>query len=105
MIELRQRFGKVAIMLDRAPAHRSNNTKEFIKKQNGTIKLLYIPKGSPYLSVVEEYWHMAKHDLLVSEYYRTFDDMRDVISTYFRTHRFGFDVMMFLMRKPMPKDL
>ena len=63
------------------------------------IKIIYLPKGSPYLNAVEECWHQGKRVLLVSEYYKTFTDMCSAISTYYRTARFTLDILKFANRK------
>ena len=71
--ELKSR--KVAVTADRAPQHRSKLVKEFLRN-NQDIRMIYLPKGSPYLNAMEGCWHQGKRVLLVSEYYKTFQDMR-----------------------------
>lgn len=68
-------------------------------RANRNIRIIYLPKGSPYLNAVEEYWHQGKRVLLMSEYYRTFADMCNAISLYFPTARFNLDIMKYANRK------
>jgi len=62
-------------------------------------KVLYLPKASPYLNASEQCWRRGKNDLLNSEYYETFDNMRKAVSEYLRTVRFDLDVHKYLNRK------
>ena len=61
--------------------------------------MIYLPKGSPYLNAMEECWHQGKRVLLVSEYYKTFQDMHRAVSLYYRTARFKLDLLKFTSRK------
>ena len=96
--EMQQHFGKVAVMTDRAPQHRSKLVRELLRK-NKNIRIIYFPKGSPYLNVVEECWHQGKRVLLVSEYYRKFSDMCEAVSQYYRTARFNLELLKYANRK------
>ena len=83
---------------DGAPQHRSKLVREFLRN-NKDVKMIYLPKGSPYLNAMEECWHQGKRVLLVSEYYKTFQDMRQAVSLYYRTVRFNLDLIKFASRK------
>ena len=64
------------------------------------IRILYFPKGSPHLNAVEECWNQDKRMLLVSEYHKTFSDMRHAASTYYRTiTRFNLELLKYANRK------
>ena len=95
---LQRHFGKVAVMVDRASPHRAKAVRTLLR-ENKNIKIIYLPKGSPYLNAVEECWHQGKRNLLVSEYYKTFLDMHSAVSQYYRTVRFNLDLFKFLNRK------
>ena len=62
---------------------------------------MWLPAATPELSGVEEYWHQAKRNVLVSEYYATIVQMRNAMSEYFRTARPRIDVMEFICRKSL----
>ena len=94
MKELQRHFEKVAVVMDRASPHRAKAVKELLR-ENKSIKIIYLPKGSPYLNAVGECWLQGKQVLLVSEYYRTFVDLCSAIITYYRTVRFKLDIFKF----------
>lgn len=96
--ELQRHFGRVAVITDRASPHRAKRVRRLLRA-NKNIRIIYLPKGSPYLNAVEECWHQGKRVLLMSEYYRTFADMCNAISLYFRTARFNLDIMKYANRK------
>ena len=96
--QLKARFGKVAIIMDRAPWHASKKTELMMREEK--IIPVFLPTGSPYLNAVEACWQRAKRHLLVSEYYPTFGQMKEAVSDFFRTTRFGLDIMKHLYRTP-----
>jgi hypothetical protein len=59
---------------------------------------VYLPTASPEFMVLEEIWHIAKNDLLVLQYYSSFIDFKNKISTYFRTKRFNLNMRHYLFR-------
>ena len=70
-----QRYsGKVAAVGDRASPHRTKLVRKLLW-ENKNIRIIYLPKGLPYLNAVEECWRRGKQVLLISEYYKTFVDM------------------------------
>jgi hypothetical protein len=61
---------------------------------------VYLPTASPAeFMVLEEIWHIAKNDLLVLQYYSSFADFRNKISSYFRTKRFNLNMRNYLVRE------
>ncbi len=97
--ELHWKYGKIALILDRASVHKSNKVKEFLMK-NPDVKLIWLPKGSPYLNMIEQCWKISKYTLLVSEYYAMFSVMHDAVSQYFRTTKFKLDIVNYIFRNP-----
>ena len=68
--EMNRRFGKIAVVLDRAPPYCAKALRQKFGC-DGDVRFVYLPRGSPYLNMIEEYWWQAKRRLLVSEYYPT----------------------------------
>jgi len=97
--ELHWKYGKIVLILDRASVHKSKKVKEFLMK-NPDVKLIWLPKGSPYLNMIEQCWKISKHVLLVSEYYAMFSVMHNVVSQYFRTTKFKLDIVNYIFRNP-----
>ena len=52
---MQRRFGKVAVVTDRASPHRAKLVRRLLR-ENKTIRTIYLPKGSSYLNAVEECW-------------------------------------------------
>ena len=103
--ELQKHFGKAVLICNRAPQHHSKLVKEFLRK-NKSVRIMYFPKGSPYLNAVEECWRQGKRRLLVSKYYWTFSDMCMAISTYYRTGRFHLELIKYVNKKLInPREL
>ena len=97
--ELHWKYGKIALILDRASVHKSTKVKEFLAK-NPDVKLIWQPKGSPYLNMIEQCWKISKHVLLVSEYYAMFSVMSNTVSQYFRITKFKLDIVNYIFRNP-----
>ena len=95
--DLRLRWGKVLVIVDNAPQHKSCAVKEYLKKHKDVI-LYYLPTYSPQLSAIEECWRQAKYELVHSEYYETAEKMWAVVSEYFRNKRFNLDIYRYLER-------
>ena len=98
---MQRHSGKVAAVGDRAFPHRAKLVRKLLW-ENKNIRIIYLPKGSPYLNAVEECWRRGKQVLLASEYYRTFVDMCSAVITYYRTMRFKLDILKFTHRKATP---
>ena len=97
--ELHQKHGKIAIILDKASVHKSNLVKEYLR-DNPDVKLIWLPKGSPYLNMIEQCWKQSKYALLVSQYYESFVVMHDAVSEYFRLTKFNLDIKDYIYRNP-----
>ena len=98
-------FGKVAVIMDRMSAHNSKATRrllrEYRKKNPGKdIQLIFLPRGSPYLNVVEECWALLKRNVAQCYYYPKFGTFRWAVTDYLRTARFHMDMESFLYRNP-----
>ena len=96
--ELHHYLGKIVVILDGASVHHSKKVKNYIQ-HNKDVKLIYLPKGSPYLNPVEECWRRAKQEIMVSRYYPSKKVLKDTLSNYFRTIRFNLDMWKYLKRQ------
>ena len=98
-------YGRVAIIMDRMSAHNSKAMKKFLRGYRAAhpdrdIQLIFLPRGSPYLNVVEECWNLLKKAVAQHYYYPRLDDFRWAITDYLRTARFSMDMEEFLYRNP-----
>ena len=100
--ELKRKFHKLILFLDRAPQHcRSRKVRACLERNSDDMIVEYLPKGSPNLSAVEECWRQGKNDLLVSKYYPRFTNLnlKTAITNYYRTKCFKLDIAKYLMRE------
>ncbi|MDR4510130.1 MAG: transposase [Nitrososphaeraceae archaeon] len=95
--QIQKQFGRSIVFVDRATPHCSKITKQYLAQHKDAIRLEYLPVGSPEFNAVEECWRQGKYNIL-SCYYNTFDSLKDVISSYYRTRRFNLDVIKYLTR-------
>jgi transposase len=65
--ELKRKFHKLILFLDRAPPQhcRSKRVRAYLERNSDVMIVEYLPKGSPYLSAVEECWRQGKDDLFI----------------------------------------
>jgi transposase len=96
--QIKKRLGKVILFTDRATQHRSKKVQEYLEENGDSLRIIYLPKGSPQFNAVEECWRQGKYDLLVSRYYPSFTDLKSTVSRYYRTRRFNLDIVKYLMR-------
>ena len=95
--DVRKKFKKFVMIVDRATQHRSRTIKEYLQRNERTIRIEYFPVGSPYLNAVEECWRQGKCNIL-SNYYPDFSNIKQAISRYYRTKRFNLDIKKYLFR-------
>ena len=95
-------FGRIAIIMDNAPQHKARIVRGCLEGEPNA-RIIWLLRATLELSVVEEYWHQPKRDLLVSKYYSTAVHMRRVLSEYFRTAHSKLDAMKFINRTSLPR--
>jgi hypothetical protein len=96
--EVRKKFKKFVIFLDRASQHRSKIVQEYLQSNGDNIKVEYFPVGSPeFNAVVEECWRQGKYNIL-SNYYPNFQSLKHIIAKYYRTRRFNLDIKKYILR-------
>jgi transposase len=61
------------------------------------MRIEYFPVGSPEFNAVEECWRQGKYNIL-SNYYSSFSQLKQIISRYHRTIRLKLDVKKYLLR-------
>lgn len=78
--ELRRHIkGKMILVLDRLPAHRSNKLMEFFDSQEHWLMIEYLPPYAPELNPVEYVWSSAKLKDWANLYLESIDDVDDHI--------------------------
>ncbi len=85
--------------MDKAsPHYKSKKVRAYFDNHKDALIPVYLPTASPEFMVMEEVWNIAKGDLLILKYYSSFADFKEKITRYFRTKRFGLDMMNYLLR-------
>ena len=96
---IHRKFPKCYLFLDKAKQHyKSQRVLKYFAENKHSLIPVYLPTASPEFMVLEEIWHISKNDLLVLQYYSSFDDFKNKISTYFRTKRFHLDMRNYLLK-------
>ena len=63
-----QKFGKLLMVLDRAPQHKAKVVRDALEELNGDVKLLFLLAGCHDLSAMEELWRQMKMAVLTGPY-------------------------------------
>ena len=75
---LHQEHGKVVVVLDSAPYHKSHIIQEYIRSTGGEVILMYLLSYTPQLSPTEIRWQMIKMRL-AGRYFVTEGELEDAI--------------------------
>ena len=96
--QIHKKFPKCYLFLDKAKQqhHRSKKVLKYFADNKDNLIPVYLPTAFQEFMVLEEIWHIAKNDLLV-QYYSSFIEFRNKISSYFRTKRFNLDMRNYLV--------
>ena len=84
--EVKKKFKKFVIFVDRATQHRSKVVQEYLQRNEDSMRIEYFPVGSPEFNAVEECWRQGKYNIL-SNYYSSFSQLKQVISQYYQNNK------------------
>ncbi|HXT83140.1 MAG TPA: transposase [Verrucomicrobiae bacterium] len=91
-------MGKFVLFTDRARQHQSKKIQEYLTDVKDSVRIFYLPKGSPEFNAVEECWRQGKYDILISKYYPRFADLKSSMVRYYRIRHFNLDIVKYLLR-------
>jgi len=91
-------LGKFVLFTDRARQHQSKKIQEYLTDVKDSVRIFYLPKGSPEFNAVEECWRQGKYDILISKYYPRFADLKSSMVRYYRIRHFNLDIVKYLLR-------
>ena len=99
--KIHAKFQKCYLFMDKATPHYTcKKVIKYFEENKDTLIPVYLPTAaSPEFMVMEKVWNIAKRDLLVLKYDTSFADLKNKISTYFRTKRFNLNMRNYLLRK------
>lgn len=69
---------KVIVIVDRAPAHIAGKVREYVRKNNKTFALYYLPPYSPELNPDENVWGYLKKNKLKSRQAKSKTELKDI---------------------------
>ncbi len=96
---IHHKFQRCYLFLDKAsPHYKSKKVIKYFEENKDTLIPVYLQTASPEFMVMEEVWNIAKRNLLVLKYYSSFADLKNKISSYFRTKRFNLNMRNYLLR-------
>jgi transposase len=72
--------GKIFLIIDGASAHRSAETREFVKSTKGRLRIFFLPPYSPELNPDEWVWKNIKHDHVGKIAARTKQELEEAVA-------------------------
>ena len=94
---LHKKFGKIILIIDKAPWHTSKVVKQYFEEHKGSIKIEWLPTGCPELNPLEETWRQGKNDdALGAKWHDNYLSFKTNLSTYYRTRRFNLSLSHYL---------
>ena len=61
--KLKKQFGKAAMIVDNAAHHNSGRVRRDLEKNDGFVKLIFLPSYSPFLNPAEWLWRNGKAEV------------------------------------------
>ena len=98
-----ERFGKILMITDGAPQHRSKLVREEFGRLDG-VELQFLPPGCPDLNAIEEVWRQMKHAILDVPYVR-FSSMCSDIDKWLRSSLPKLDIEKVPLQKSIGRRL
>jgi len=94
--QLRRRYGRLILLIDKAPWHRSKLVKTFLDENRSWLHALYFPANAPEMNPVEECWRQMKNDVVGSTFHPTFQQLKIALTKYLRTKRYKHKLFKYL---------
>lgn len=99
------RHPKMVLYVDQSSINTSAEIKRALRElrrrhPDRDVRLFPLPVGSPYLSVIEEFWNLLKDAVTKRYRYKTFSALRWAVMDHARTVRVRLGLYNFLYRNP-----
>jgi transposase len=96
--QIHRKYGMLYLFLDRAKQHyKTKIVREYMKKNGATLRVRWIPVGSPAFNVTEECWRQMDNDMLTLRFYSSLGRLSVEIGEHLRTKRFNLNMTSFLL--------
>ena len=94
--KLRKRFGRIILIIDRAPWHRAKKVQRYLHKHRREIKIIWFPRGCPEMNPVEECWRQAKIEVNGGRVHESFEIMKKELMLFLKHKEFKQDMVKYL---------
>lgn len=94
--KVKKRFGKIILILDRAPWHRAKKVEKYFAEHRREIKIIWFPRGCPEMNPVEECWRQAKREVNGGRVHESFEVMKKELRRFLRNREFKQDMGKYL---------
>ena len=78
----RRRFKRIVLIVDNSPVHRSAESRRFLKRNSGFLKVFRLPRYSPNLNKVEPVNRQLKRDVCANWYHDNLKDLGKAVREY-----------------------
>ncbi len=76
-------YGKLYLILDNARWHHSQSLKDFFRKNQERLFLLFLPAYSPELNPVERVWRITRRIVTHNRYFASLEELRSSLMAQF----------------------
>lgn len=97
--EMHRKFGRIAVVVDRAPQRRAAVAGDYLEGCGGEVLLSGLPTGSPHTDAVEGAWRRTKRATRDSEHHPGVGEMRAAVGECLRVTRHRPGTFAYLHRK------
>lgn len=80
---LRHSRGKLYLILDNAPWHRSRHLKGFFSQNRHRLMRLFLPAYSPELNPIERVWRITRRQVTHNRYFKSLDQLMAALHACF----------------------
>jgi transposase len=96
--QIHKKYGRLYLFLDKAKQHyKTKIVREYMRKNRATLRVRWIPVGSPAFNVMEECWRQMDNDLLALRFYSSLNKLERAVGGYLRKKKFRLNMVSFLL--------
>jgi putative transposase len=74
--------GKTVIVLDNARIHHAKLLQPFLKENENSLELMFLPPYSPNLNLIEGLWKWMKEKVVYNVFYKTVAEIRENVTDF-----------------------
>lgn len=93
---IRKKFGRIILIIDRAPWHRAKKVQKYLQDHKAELKIIWFPRGCPEMNSVEECWRQAKKEVNGGRIHESFEAMKNELRNFLKYTEFKQDMVKYL---------